>query len=430
MTFPKNIKPSFRSGGSALKALKSVIMCAIILALAGFTWSYFSRGQSTARSQAATPAAPPAPTVVTYMVGNANLSVGREYIGRVEPIQTVLLKPQVSGQIDSVSFKEGSLVKAGDALFTLDSKQYQAAVDMRKADLTKAQANLDRASKYNDRLKAADKRSVSALDMDIAANDVLQAKAAIEQAKAALRVAQIDLGYTKITAPVSGRISRAKFTKGNYVTPAGDYLAAIVQIDPIRVSFAMPDRNYMEQIGALSSPDAAVYDTTLKLADGSSYQSKGTRDFEDIEMDTRTGTMTMYLRFANGRGTLIPGAMVRVLTKPLKSRVSPVIPQEALLYDSGGDYVYVIDENNVARRRSVQLGAEVGTVREVTSGVSAGERIIIRGLQNVRPEMQVKPTPLEDSGGVKTPAELARESGYDLVTVRSPDAASPASPIQ
>ncbi|MDR1472199.1 MAG: efflux RND transporter periplasmic adaptor subunit [Synergistaceae bacterium] len=428
MTFPKKIGNAPLPGGSGAKILKSLAASALILALAGFTWSHFAKQSTTAQSQAAAPAAPPAPTVAAHIVENADLSVGREFIGRIEPIQTVLLKPQVPGQIESVHFKEGSAVKAGDILFTLDSKQYQAVVALRKADLAKAEANLDRASKYNERLKAADRRSVSALDLDIAANDVLQAKAAIEQAKASLRMAQIDLGYTKITAPISGRIGRTEFTKGNYVTPAGGPLASIVQVDPVRVSFAMPDRNYMERIEALRTSGASVYDTTLELADGSAYQLKGERDFEDIAMDERTGTIMMYLRFKNDKGTLIPGSMVRVAVKPAKSRVSPVIPQESLLYDAGGDYVYVIDENDVARKRAVQLGAEIGTVREVASGISAGERIIIRGLQNVRPEMPVRPTLPRNEDAAKTPSELARESGYDLKPAGSSGAAAADSP--
>lgn len=160
-------------------------------------------GNKTAKPQATMPKAPPAPPVILHTVEKADLAVSREYVGRVEPIQTVFLLPQVSGVIEEVHFKEGAMVKAGDLLFTIDSKEYRTTVALRKAELAKAEATLDRASKYLKRLKAADARSVSAMDLDQAESDVLQNQAAVEQAKAALQLAQIDLGYTRITAPIS-----------------------------------------------------------------------------------------------------------------------------------------------------------------------------------------------------------------------------------
>jgi RND family efflux transporter MFP subunit len=323
--------------------------------------------------------------------------------------------------IETVHFKDGSIVKEGEPLFSIDKRQYQATVSLRKADLSKAQAGLSRAAQYNERMKAADKRSVSASDLDFAANDVLQSKASIEQARAALQLAQIDLDYTKVAAPISGRISKAEATKGNYVTPAGGPLAAIVQINPIRVAFAMPDRDYLEQRETFGASLEAVYDTTLVLADGSVYPHKGERDFEDAAMDEKTGTIMMHLRFSNADGILVPGSMVRVSTKPMKSHVSAVVPQPAIMSDRAGDYVYILDENDVAHRRDVTLGAEIGTTREVLSGLAAGDKIILRGLQNVRPEAPVKPSFLTGEGVSKSPAELAMESGYDLDDAGSGD---------
>jgi RND family efflux transporter MFP subunit len=409
--------------------MKSIAALALMAAIAYFIsprvekliGGAVSTASSGSPAQAATegdappaPFAPPAPAVVGHVVANADLALSREYIGRVEPIQAVLVKPRVSGQIESVHFKEGTMVKEGDVLFTLDSAQHQATVQLRRADLAKAEASLSRAVKYNNRLQSADKRGVSASDADMAASDVQQNKAAVEQAKAALKLAQIDLEFTKITAPISGRIGRAA-TKGNYVTPSGDPLASIVQIDPIRVSYALPDKNYMDQINEYRSK-GDVYETTLALADGAAYPERGERDFEANEMDASTATIKIYLRFKNSGGALVPGSMVRVLTKPVKARVAPVVPQEAILSDSGGDFVYVIDENDVARRRDVNLGAEIGSSREITSGLAAGEKVITRGIQAVRPESPVKPSyPLE--GAPKGAADLARESGYDLPAV-------------
>lgn len=355
------------------------------------------------------------PSVVINIVSKADLALAREYVGRVESIQTVELRPQITGEIAQVHFKEGSAVKAGQLLFTIDDKQFQATVALRKADLAKAEANNDRAVRYFSRLEAADKRSVSDSDLDTARNDVLQSKAAIEQAKASLRLAQIDLGYTKITAPISGQIGKAAFTKGNYVTPAAA-LASIVQLDPIRVAFSLPDKDYMEQLQALKAPGNSVYDVTLRFADGSVYPLRGARDFEDNMMDQKTGTMMMRFRFKNDKSMLIPGSMVRVAARPVKSRISVVIPQEAILADMQGDFVYQVDESNVAHQRRVKLGEEAGTMREVLSGIEEGEKLIVRGLQHVRPERAVNPM-LQDTSGTKTPAELAMESVHDITPI-------------
>ncbi|MDR3353554.1 MAG: efflux RND transporter periplasmic adaptor subunit, partial [Synergistaceae bacterium] len=260
----------------------------------------------------------------------------------------------------------------------------------------------------------ADQRSVSAADLDEAQNNIVQGKAAIEQARAALRLAEIDLGYTKIKAPISGRIGRAEFTKGNYVTPASSPLATIVQVNPIRVAFALPDKDYLEQYEAFGASGKSVYETTILLADGKPYPSGGKRDFEDNSMDPKTGSIMTRLRFENKSGVLVPGAMVRVLTRPSEKRVSVVLPQEAVMTDSSGDYVYVVDGGDTAQVCPVILGADVGAMREVVSGLEAGETVIVRGLQSVRPGMKVNPLPMKTGGGEKTPAELAMESGYDV----------------
>ena len=418
------------TGGAGMNILKSMAALALMGGLAMFSSSYFGSGggaenpKTRAIAGAASAAAPEAPQapqatpVVGHVITDADLSVGREYIGMVEPIQTVQIRPRVAGQIESVHFREGSVVSEGDPLFTIDRAQYEATAALRRADLSRARAGLSRASKYNDRLKAVDKRSISANDLDMAASDVQQNSASVEQARAALKLAEIDLGYTKITAPITGRIGRVNVTKGNFVSSASEPLATIVQTDPVRVSFAMPDREYMEQIKAFQS-DSPVYNTTLTLADGTLYESRGERDFEDNEMDSSTGTITLHRRFENKNGTLIPGSLVKVMTRPIKSRVVPLVPQEAVMSDAAGDYVYVIGDGDVAQRRGVTLGAEIGASREVVSGLAAGEKVIVSGLQNVRPDSPVRPSYPVD-GASKTPAELARESGYDLPAVGQP----------
>ncbi|MDR1515397.1 MAG: efflux RND transporter periplasmic adaptor subunit [Synergistaceae bacterium] len=363
----------------------------------------------------------PTPSVILYTVEDVDLSISREYMGKVEPVQSVAIRPQVSGVITDVRFKEGSYVKAGDLLFAIDNRQFTAAVELRKADLTKAEANYDRAAKYRARIASSDSRSVSAVDVDMAENDVLQCKAAIQQAKASLKLAELDLGYTKITAPIAGRVGKAFFTKGNYVSPAGGVLAVIVQTDPIRVVFAMPDKDYRERMDEFKKSGNRVFNTSIRLADGTVYPQNGERDFEENSMNESTGTITMRLRFDNGDGMLIPGEVVRVQATPAARRTGPIVPQEAVLADPEGDYVYVVDESDIAHQRRVTLGPEVGSMCEVTSGLAAGDRVVRKGIQSVRPEAPVNPAPQGSRDAAKTPAELAMESGYDLKGADSQD---------
>ena len=228
----------------------------------------------------------------------------QEYIGHAEALQTVQLHPEISARITRVNFSEGSFIKEGATLFTLNPAQFQAQVQLRKAQLAHAQAVLDGAKKYLARIKTADKRSVPASDIDTADSQVKQAQASVAEAKAELRIAQIDLNNTRIYAPISGYIGRAEFTPGNYVSPE-NVLASIVQTDPARISFAMPDREYLA-----NKDKAAEY--TLTLADGSTYPHKAELDFTSTTMNPETGTITIYLRVPNENNILIPGAIVRV----------------------------------------------------------------------------------------------------------------------
>ena len=411
--------PTPRRSGKFKSAAAVVLMA--VGGLIGYSWL---NGDADKEAQAQVQTEPAKPTVVLEAVENADLAAGREHIGRVESIQTVDLRPEVSGKIAEVHFKEGAMVKAGDLLFTLDSKQFQATVDLRKAELAQAQANHSRATKYHNRLKASDKRSVSASDLEMAESDVLQGKAAVDQAKAALKLAQIDLGYTKIAAPINGQIGKAAFTKGNYVTPASGPLASIVQLNPIRVAFALPDRDYLDQLDAFKASEGSVYNATIRLSNGEEYPLSGERDFEDNTMDDRTGTIMTRLRFQNDKGALVPGAMVRVLTKPVAERVAPVLSQEAILADNRGDYVYVVDSDNIVRQRRVVLGVEAGSKREVLSGLEPGEQVVVRGLQSIRPDMAVNPVSSGSGRMAKSPAELAMESGRDVQVIPVADAGS------
>ena len=375
----------------------------VVIAVVFFGYRAWKDGSSQPVQQAAAE-----PVVIVRQVEKFDASsVPSEYVGRVESIQSVSVKPQISGEIAKVCFKEGSVVKAGQLLFQIGPKQYEATVQLRKAELQQAEANLVTAEKYYKRVTAASERAVSATDRDTAEGNFLQAKAAVAQAKAALKLAQIDLGYCRITSPITGKIGRALYTKGNYVTPQITELASIVQMDPIRVSYPLPDRDYLDQL-SLFKEDGSVYNTSLILSNGEKYNVPGKRDFENNRVDQTTGTIMMRLRFANKEGMLIPGEMVRVFTKPVKSHIVNAVPQTAVMADEQGDYVYVINADNTARQARVTLGREFGELREVTSGVEAGENVAVAGLQRLRPGAKVR---IETSADEKPAAEKAAAQG-------------------
>jgi len=420
MASPEQSKNTQTNNRRGWKIVNTVIIVLLVAGIAYFGKSYLG-GDGKKEQSVQVQREPQAPIVVLYPVEKAELAVGREYIGRVDPIQEVSLKPQVSGQIEKVHFKEGSMVKAGDVLFSIDDSQYRATVALRKAELSKAKASYERAVKYDKRLKAADKRSVSASDIELSESDVLQGKASIKQAEASLRLAEIDLSHTQIKAPISGLVGEALFTKGNYVTPASGSLTTIVQIDPIRVTFSLPDKDYLDQLGSFKGSEASVYNASVRLANGDPYPIKGTRDFENNEMDPQTATITVSLRFENPKGFLVPGSMVRVNVKPVKSHIAPVVPQEAVMTDLNGDYVYTVDDKDVAAQRRIKLGDEIGTMYEVVSGLESGDTIVLKGIQMVRTGSKVRPIPISNDDNSSTPAERAKESGYDLKMIPSGD---------
>lgn len=354
------------------------------------------------------------PAVVFRPAQRADLAAVRNYVGQVEALQQVDIIARVAGEIGQVHFVEGSIVKEGDVLFTIDPSQYRATVALCQADVSSARANLDYAQRYFKRLNASDKRSVSATDLDAAESNVAKAKAAVDQAIAALRLAEIDLEHCTIKSPITGQIGRAAFTRGNYVTPASGPLARIAQVDPIRVKFNMPDRDYLADIESLKASDGDVFETHITLPDGKLYPFNGARDFEDNTMDSSTGTMTMRVRFSNMHRTLVPGTVVRVHVKPLTSRVSMVVPSAAIIGSAQGDVVYIVGNDDRIEARPVELGEEFATMTEVRSGLIEGERVVVRGIQNVRPGMDVEPTPERSEGEGPTPADIARESGGDL----------------
>ncbi|MBQ6772773.1 MAG: efflux RND transporter periplasmic adaptor subunit [Synergistaceae bacterium] len=298
-----------------------------------------------------------------------DIHVKHEYTGFIQAVQSVQIKPEVSAKINKVHFKEGSYVKAGQTLFTLESSQFNATVALRKAELQNAEANLERARKYLQRLKAADKRSVPASDMDTADANVKQGQANVAQAKASLQIAQIDAGRTRITAPISGIIGRAEFTKGNYVGPSST-LATIVQSDPIRAAIDIPDSDYLE-----------IKNNDYK-AEIQGYNLSGEHEFDDNYIASSTGTIKTWWLFDNPDNNLISGAGVHVLLSPKIPEKGVLIPQAAKISANNANYVYVI-KNNKAHYTKITVKADTDDGMSAVTGINTGDLVVVEGIQKL-----------------------------------------------
>lgn len=334
----------------------------------------------------------PPPAVIAVELKERPLDVLEDHIATVEPVQEVMVRSEVAGYIDDVHFTEGSFVKAGDLLFTIDQKQYQAMVDVREAELARAKAELDRAEKFFKRMREANKRSVSQSDLDTAESDKLQAVANLKQAAANLNLAKIDLGYAKVRAPISGRIGMAKVTKGNYVTSASGELARIVQTSPIRVVFSMTDRAYLDfraQELAGTSDGMVAY---IRLPNGTQLPLVGKKEFDDNVMNPETGTMAVRYLFDNPDGRLVPGGYVNILLGLRQRPMGIRIPQRAVLLDPKGSYVLTVNGEGQVGTARVEIGESVEGDFVVLSGLKAGDRIVVDGVQKARPGMTAQVT--------------------------------------
>jgi membrane fusion protein (multidrug efflux system) len=340
------------------------------------------------------PGAGPPPLVMVATVIEQDVNPPTEYVGHVEAIQRVDLRARVEGFLEQVNFKEGSDVHAGDLLYVIEPAPYQSKVDAAKASLAQAEAILTKARQYLHRAQTVRSGGISATDLDNAVAEELRAKAQFEQAKADLQLSQINLGYTSIRAPISGRIGRTAFTQGNLVGPDSGAMARIVQLDPIRVVYSISENDLDAINTALKdadrSKDRAILLPRIKLADGQLFKTVGRMDFVDNTVDVSTGTITVRALFSNTDGTLIPGQYVTVLVAQKEPNLMPVVPQASVLEDHEGHYVLLVDDQNRVAVRRVKTGPVAGVNWAVESGLAVNERVIVEGVQKVKPGQVVK----------------------------------------
>lgn len=321
-------------------------------------------------------------------------------ISYVEAINEVSLLPQVTGTVEKILFEEGSIVKEGDILFEIDPSKYQAAFDLAKAKLDSAQANLVKAERdYNRQVKLSNEKFASKATFDMSESAYLQAKAAVEEATANLDVASIDLANTKVTAPISGKIGKALVTKGNYVVASNVVLAKIVQVNPIRISFSLTDKEIAKVQAKQYKPEDLI--AHIVLPTGEAVNEKVVNTFFDNAVNASTATISVYADIENDGQRLIPGNYVQSAISDDKPVYSIVIPQSAINYDKDGAFVYIArinkdtskdnDLHGIAEQRRVVLGDAIGTSKQaVISGLNENELIIVQGSVKIQNNSQIK----------------------------------------
>ncbi len=348
------------------------------------------------------PGGPP-PLVTVVPVIEQDVNPPSEYVGHVEAIQRVDLRARVEGFLKQVNFKEGSDVHEGELLYVIEQAPYRARVDADKALVGQAEATLNKARQYLHRARTVRSGGISATDLDNAVAEELRAKAQFEQVKAYLQIAQINLGYTSITAPISGRIGRTAFTKGNLVGPDSGALARIVQLDPIRVVYSISENDLAAINMALKDADRGKNHPMLipriQLGDGQILKTVGHVDFVDNTVDVNTGTIAVRALFKNPEATLIPGQYVTVMVAKSSAKTMPVVPQAAILEDSDGRYILLVDDRNRVAMRRIKTGPVVGANWAVETGLAVGEKVIVEGVQKVKPGQIVKTTVADKQQG-------------------------------
>ena len=347
-------------------------------------------------------AAAPPPAVGVRPAALKGVSQSFEFVGRIKAVDKVDVRARVEGFLDKVLFREGQDVKAGELLYQLEKVQFQAQVDQAKANLASAEAEATNANlQYGRQLELSRQKwsPQSVVDQNKAALDTGQAK--VLQMRAALTQAEVNLGYTDIRSPIDGRIGRHVYTLGNLVNPASGVLATIVSQDPMYVLFpvSVRDLELIREARRQEDGGLAKIEIRVRLANGAEYPQRGVWNLTDPQADQQTDTVIMRATIPNPDRRLIDGQFVTAIIRGRQEQPRLVVPQAALQIDQSGYYVLVVDDQHKVEQRRVQTGPDQGTDVVVTSGLREGERVIVDGVQKVRPGQIVQETVLRVAGG-------------------------------
>ncbi|MDR6982033.1 multidrug efflux system membrane fusion protein [Rheinheimera pacifica] len=389
-------------------------------------------GNPEAANQAAAPAAP---QVSVAQVVHERITEWDEFTGRLQAPQTVNLMPRVSGYIEEVHFSEGALVQKGDLLVQIDPRPFAAEVARLNAELQSAQSAAALAdNEYQRAEKLSSQRAISAELLDSRLARKQQTAATVASVKAALQRAELDLSYTRISAPISGRVSYAQVTAGNYVNAGQSQLTSLVSTEKMYAYFDVDEQSYLKY-ARLSTEgkradtrDASANPVYMALANDTAYNHTGSIDFVDNSVNQQTGTIRIRASFSNSDNNLLPGLFARIKLVGSDSYDGILIDEKAVGTDLNNKYVLVVNADNQLEYRAVKLGEKVNGLRIVREGLAAKDRIVVNGLQRVMPNMQIEPKMVdmasaEQIAGLRKEQQLLDETSTAL-TAKAEDAAA------
>ncbi|MDB5597200.1 MAG: efflux transporter periplasmic adaptor subunit [Hyphomicrobiales bacterium] len=388
-----------------VRRLILIALCAV-LAIGGYVWWKQSTDAQTQAKSAAPPAPPPAEVgIMTTQAVEVPLTV--TYSGRVASYRDVEIRPQVSGILLERAYEDGAKVNAGQVLFRIDRRPYEVARDRARAQLAQAEATSRQADDNFKRIEELVRRQVSteqAFEQARTARD--QAQAGVQLAQAELNNAELNLGYTVISAPVSANTALQSPQVGSLIQAQQTLLTTLTQLDPAYVNFSITDTEF-QAFRALNEQRAKPItesDLDVELQDGSGtlYPSHGKVQVSASNVDMRTGTIQVRTIFPNANGALLPGQFVRVVIRGITLPKAVVVPKQAISQGPQGPFVYVVNDKDSAQVRPVKLGQEVPAGWVIQSGLDGAERVIVDGLIRVRPGATVRPGAMQANA---TPAK-------------------------
>jgi RND family efflux transporter MFP subunit len=366
----------------------------------------------------------PTPKVTVAHPVERELTDWDEYTARLEAIESVEVRARVSGYLESVHFREGSVVKKGDLLFLIDPRPYEAQLRRAEGDLELAKSRLDIAQKNLARVAYLVKsQAMSKEEAETRAAFVRQAEAGVATAQAAVDAARLDVEFTRVTAPVAGRVSRRMVTEGNLINGGvgtqGTLLTTLVSLDPLYVYFEANERDYLKYVRLAKSgerPSSREYKNPVQigLADEKGFPHEGYMDFVDNQIDRSTGTIQGRAIVPNADGLLAPGLFVRLRLIGSGRYKALLIPEEAIQSDQAEKFVWVLDGDNKVHYRRITVGSVHDGLRVVREGLTTGDRVIVKGIQRARPDIVVEAeeeelTPPTATAAGSPPAPLAAQ---------------------